>query len=318
MEIIQHIPPKKEEHKATEFKNLYEHPTTMKNKIIVTGANGQLGRCLRDVAEQYKSYTFLFTDVAELDITDNEAVATFFAAEKPQWVINAAAYTDVNKAESDAQTAQLLNATAVGILAAQSSSVGAGLVHISTDYVFDGESPMILTEDMPTNPQGVYGATKLEGEKQAAKNRKHIIIRTSWLYSAYGNNFVKTMRRLGAERSEVGVVADQWGSPTLADDLAQAIMTAITKAETDSDVYGIYHYSNQGATCWADFAQQVMDLSSLDCTVKPLTTEEYPTPAKRPAFSVMSKEKFTKTFGVDIPEWELSLEKLLQRMNTTP
>lgn len=286
----------------------------MTSKIIITGSNGQLGNCLRDLAASYKQYEFIFTDVSELDITNQEAVTQLFATIKPIWVINAAAYTAVDKAESDPATARLLNATAVGILASESAKIGAGLVHISTDYVFDGLSQTLLTEDMPTNPESVYGITKLEGERAVTRNTKHIILRTSWLYSAYGNNFVKTMRRLGAEKSEIGVVADQWGSPTLADDLALAIMTAIIKADSGAEVHGVYHFSNEGATCWADFAQQIMDLSGLNCKVNGITTQQYPTPAKRPAFSVMSKAKFKNTFDVIIPEWEASLETLISKL----
>ncbi|MEG1634307.1 MAG: dTDP-4-dehydrorhamnose reductase [Rikenellaceae bacterium] len=286
----------------------------MANRIIVTGGDGQLGNCLRDLSSRYKSYEFIFTDVAQLDITDEKAIADFFKAQKPKWVINAAAYTAVDKAESEPEKAQLLNATAVENLARQSKSVGAALVQISTDYVFDGNTEEMLTEEMPVNPQSVYGVTKLAGEKAAALNPAHIILRTSWLYSAYGNNFVKTMRRLASERTELSVVADQWGSPTLADDLAEAIMTAIVAADKGEDVYGTYHYSNEGATCWADFASHIMTLSSLECHVKGITTAEYPTAATRPHFSVMSKSKFKNKFKVVIPEWELSLEYLIHKM----
>lgn len=287
----------------------------MTSKIIVTGANGQLGRCIRDIASNYPHYEFIFTDVAELDITRQQDVAEFFATVQPRWVINAAAYTNVDRAETDADTARLLNATAVGILATESALCGAGLIHVSTDYVFDGLATEMLTEKMVPCPQGVYGVTKLEGESEASKNPKHIILRTSWLYSIYGNNFVGTMRRLGAERDEIGVVADQWGSPTSADDLATAIMTAITKADTGADVYGLYHFSDEGSTCWADFAQQIMILSGLNCKVKGITTAEYPTPAQRPHFSVMSKAKFMRTFDFAIPEWEASLETIIERLD---
>lgn len=286
----------------------------MKRKIIVTGGNGQLGNCLRDISCEYPAYEFIFTDVQELDITHETLVQSCFSEQRPQWVINAAAYTAVDKAETDIDAARLINATAVGILARQSSEIGAGFVHISTDYVFDGQTQALLTEDMQTNPRSIYGVTKLEGEGQAALNPKHIILRTSWLYSAYGNNFVKTMRRLGSERDEVSVVADQWGSPTLADDLALAVMTAITRTDAGENVYGIYHFSNEGSTCWADFAIQIMELSGLSCKVNAITTADYPTPAKRPAFSVMSKAKFTKTFDLVLPEWEASLERLISRL----
>lgn len=286
----------------------------MVNKIVVTGANGQLGNCLRDIAKNYPKYTFVFTDIAELDITSSVSVAAFLAAEKPTWVVNAAAYTAVDKAEAEPDVAQLLNATAVGILATESAKVGAKFVQISTDYVFSGSVSELLTEDMECHPESVYGVTKLEGEREAAKNPRHIILRTSWLYSVYGNNFVKTMRRLASEKTEISVVSDQWGSPTSADDLALAIMIAVLKSDSGTDVYGTYHFSNEGATCWADFAQQIIDLSNLNCTVKGITTAEYPTAAKRPLFSVMSKAKFSTTFDAQIPEWELSLEKIVERL----
>lgn len=286
----------------------------MANKIVVTGANGQLGNCLRDIAKNYPKYAFVFTDIAELDITNAEAVAEFFFAEKPTWVVNAAAYTAVDKAEEEPELARMLNATAVGILATESARAGAKFVQISTDYVFGDGVQRVLTEEMECEPESVYGITKLEGEREAAKNLRHIILRASWLYSAYGSNFVKTMRKLGAEKTEISVVADQWGSPTSADDLALAIMIAILKSDSGTDVYGIYHFSNEGATCWADFAQQIIDLSGLNCTVKAITTAEYPTAAKRPHFSVMSKTKYSTTFDAVIPEWEISLEKLIERL----
>ena len=279
-------------------------------KILVTGANGQLGNCLREIAPAQKGWRFVFTDVDELDITDQAAVAAMMDAEKPAWVINAAAYTAVDKAESDEAAAHRLNVTAVSILAAESTRIGAGLVHVSTDYVFEGTNPYPLTEDEPTNPQSVYGLTKLQGEEEAAKNPKNIIIRTSWLYSVYGNNFVKTMMRLGGEKERIGVVADQWGSPTSAHDLAGAIMAAVGKPQ-----YGIFHYSDLGTTSWALFAEEIMTLAGLDCRVDHITTEQYPTPARRPAFSILDKSKFMKAFGAKIPEWEASLEEVIEKLN---
>lgn len=276
--------------------------------ILVTGGNGQLGNCLRELAVG-SPHKFIFTDVAELDITSAVAVCKMFAAEKPDWVINCAAYTAVDKAESEADLARLLNATAVGILADEAAKIGAGIVHISTDYVFKGDNPEPRIESDATEPQSVYGVTKLEGEHLAARNPKHIVIRTSWLYSIYGNNFVKTMRRLGAERPEVGVVADQWGSPTSAHDLAEAILVAIDKPE-----YGIFHFSDEGITNWAIFAEQIMEISGLNCKVNHITTADYPTPAKRPEYSIMSKAKFAKTFGMNIPEWESSLERVIEML----
>lgn len=276
--------------------------------ILVTGANGQLGNCLRELAVG-SSHKFIFTDVADLDITSVDAVRTLMERERPDWVVNCAAYTAVDKAESEPDLALLLNATAVGILADEAAHVEAGIVHVSTDYVFKGDNPEPRIETDATEPQSVYGVTKLEGEVQAAKNPKHIIIRTSWLYSVYGNNFVKTMRRLGAEKAEIGVVADQWGSPTSAHDLAKAILVAIEKPE-----YGVYHFSNEGITNWAIFAEQIMELSDLKCKVNHITTSEYPTPAKRPEYSIMSKTKFCNTFDYVIPEWEASLEDVIIKL----
>lgn len=280
--------------------------TAKKLTILVTGANGQLGNCLREIAPTLP-HKFIFTDVAELDITSSDAVRTFLEKERPDWVVNCAAYTAVDKAESDADLAKLLNATAVSIIADETQKIGAGIVQISTDYVFKGDAAEPRKEDNPTEPQSVYGKTKLEGEKFAEQNPKHIIIRTSWLYSVYGNNFVKTMRRLGAEKNEINVVSDQWGSPTSALDLAKAIIVALEKP-----VYGLYHFSNEGVTNWAIFAEEIMKMSGLNCKVKHITTAEYPTPATRPQYSIMSKDKFRTTYQIEIPEWEISLEQTIE------
>lgn len=277
--------------------------------ILVTGANGQLGNCLREIAPT-TTHRFIFTDVTELDITSRDAVRAMFDRERPDWVVNCAAYTAVDKAESQPDLALLLNATAVEILATESQKIGAAIVHVSTDYVFKGDDPEPRKETDPTEPQSVYGTTKLDGEKAAALNPRHIILRTSWLYSIYGNNFVKTMRRLGAEKSEISVVADQWGSPTSAHDLARAIITTIDKPE-----YGIYHFSNEGITNWAIFAEEIMTQSGLDCKVNHITTDQYPTAAKRPEFSIMAKDKFSSVFNVVIPEWEISLEDVIQKLD---
>lgn len=279
--------------------------------ILVTGGNGQLGSCLRELAPTVP-HKFIFTDVADLDITNFEAVKSMFEAERPHWIINCAAYTAVDKAESDAELARKLNATAVEILAQAAHKIGAGIVHISTDYVFKGDNPQPRTEFDAVDPQSIYGITKLEGEKAAEHNEKHIIIRTAWLYSIYGNNFVKTMRRLGGEKKEISVVADQWGSPTSAHDLAKGIMVAVEKP-----VYGLYHFSNEGATNWAMFAEEIMTLSGLDCKVNHITTEQYPTAAKRPQFSLLSKDKFKETFSVEIPEWETSLHEVIKKLENS-
>ncbi len=276
--------------------------------ILVTGANGQLGECLRELAPTV-AHRFIFTDVEELDITSREAIDTILEGDSVDWVVNCAAYTAVDRAESEPEIAELLNATAVKHLAEATAKAGVGLLHISTDYVFRGEEPSPRSEQDAVDPQSVYGVTKLRGEEFAALNPKHMIIRTSWLYSIYGANFVKTMLRLGRERDSLGVVGDQWGSPTSAHDLAKAIIVAL-----ESPKYGTYHFSNEGATSWALFAEEIFALSGTECTVNHITTAEYPTAAKRPEFSLLSKHKFCSTFGVTIPEWEHSLEEVVAKL----
>lgn len=283
--------------------------TNNTKKILVTGGNGQLGNCLRELAVG-SAHKFIFTDVSELDITSADAVREKMEEQRPDWVVNCAAYTAVDKAESNLGLARLLNATAVQILAQESAKIGASFLHISTDYVFKGDKPEPRNENDETEPQSAYGITKLEGERAASLNPKHVIIRTSWLYSIYGNNFVKTMRRLGVENSEINVVADQWGSPTSGHDLAAAIIRVI-----EHPLYGLYHFSNEGVTSWALFAEQIMQMSSLDCKVNHITTAQYPTPAVRPQYSIMSKSKFAKDFAYTIPEWEDSLEKVIGRIS---
>ena len=281
----------------------------MKLKILVTGANGQLGNCLREIATQTK-HDFVFTDFEELDITNEKAVCNFVKEQQPDWIVNAAAYTAVDKAESDLEKARLLNATAVGYLAKAAKDVEAGIVHISTDYVFKGDNPNPLSEEEMTAPVSAYGKTKLEGELLVQEyNPNHIIIRTAWLYSIFGNNFVKTMRRFGAEKDSLSVVSDQWGSPTSAHDLAKAILVAVEKPTP-----GIYHFSNEGVTNWALFAEEIMMLSGLNCEIKHITTEEYPTPAQRPEYSILSKKKFKDSFKITIPEWEASLEEVINKL----
>lgn len=306
------------------------------HKIIVTGANGQLGNELRDIdrsstyATVNGGYEFLFTDVTELDITSPEAVETLVQAQKPQWIINAAAYTAVDKAETDPQKAEQLNATAVANLVHAAKTVNAGFVQVSTDYVFDGQMPAesdphhALTESDPTGPQSVYGVTKLKGEQNALAYEQSFVVRTAWLYSTYGNNFVKTMLRLGAEKSELGVVADQWGTPTYAADLAEAIMRMIaltdhTAPAQQKELFGLYHYTDAGVATWFDFAHEIMQLGgtvTAGCAVRGLTTAEYPTPTVRPAWSVLSKQKIQDNFGIVPPDWQTSLQKCIERLNT--
>lgn len=279
-------------------------------KILVTGANGQLGSEIRKIEGQYPGLSFCFTDVVELNITSEADVAAFISDNQPDFLINCAAYTSVDKAETDKETAYLLNARAVEILAEESAKVNCKMIHISTDYVFNGNGPRPYTEDIATDPQSVYGSTKLDGELLCQKkNRESIIIRTSWLYSAFGNNFVKTMVRLGNEKSEIGVIADQIGSPTNAADLAEAILTIISSVSSGEKAFvpGIYHYSNEGVASWYDFTKAIFDITNLNCLVKPIASEDYPSPVKRPAYSVMNKSKIKATFGLKIPHWRDSL-----------
>lgn len=278
--------------------------------ILVTGANGQLGNSLRDIAAQYPQHTFTFTDVQELDITDAAAISTMVDALQTDLIINCAAYTAVDKAESDIQLAHRLNAEAPGLLAKAAADRGAGIIHISTDYVFDGKAHTPYTEEQPTNPQSAYGTTKLAGEQAVmTANPHHIILRTAWLYSPYGNNFVKTMLRLGHERNQLGVVYDQVGTPTYAPDLARAIMAAADHIETTS---GIFHYSNEGVISWYDFTKAIHRIASITtCQVSPIRSEAYPTPAARPHYSVLDKAKTKQVLGIDVPYWEDSLRQCL-------
>lgn len=278
--------------------------------ILVTGANGQLGNSLRDIAAQYPQHTFTFTDVQELDITDAAAISTMVDTLQTDLIINCAAYTAVDKAESDIQLAHRLNAEAPGLLAKAAADCGAGIIHISTDYVFDGKAHTPYTEEQPTNPQSAYGTTKLAGEQAVmAANPHHIILRTAWLYSPYGNNFVKTMLRLGHERNQLGVVYDQVGTPTYAPDLARAIMAAADHIETTS---GIFHYSNEGVISWYDFTKAIHRIAGITtCQVSPIRSEAYPTPAARPHYSVLDKAKIKQVLGIDVPYWEDSLRQCL-------
>lgn len=283
--------------------------------ILITGANGQLGSEIRKISGQYPELTFSFTDVAELDITNTEKVADFLSEFKPEFLVNCAAYTAVDKAETDESTATLLNATAVEILAEQSAKTGCKMIHISTDYVFNGNGPRPYKEDNLVDPQSAYGRTKLDGEILCQQNNpESLIIRTSWLYSAFGNNFVKTMLRLGNERTELGIVADQIGSPTNAADLASAILTIISSVvnQTKSFVTGIYHYSNEGVASWYDFTKAIFEIAEINCFVKPISSEDYPSPVQRPAYSVMDKSKIKTTFGLQIPHWRDSLKTYFQ------
>lgn len=286
-------------------------------QILITGAYGQLGSEMLQLKQDYPGWKFLLTDVDTLDIANEAAVLRFFAQNKIDFVVNCAAYTAVDKAESDKETAHFVNALAPKILAVQCRKVGAKFIHISTDYVFAGDACTPYSETDRTNPQGIYGKTKLDGEENVLEeNPDAMIIRTSWLYSAFGNNFVKTMLRQGKERKELNVVFDQVGSPTYAADLATVILQIIEKYEQDekSFVCGIYHYANEGVASWYDFAIAVFELSGEKVKVNPVLSDQFPRPAKRPKYSVLNKSKIRKTFGFNIPYWKNSLQVCINRL----
>jgi dTDP-4-dehydrorhamnose reductase len=285
-------------------------------KILVTGANGQLGCELQKVSIKNPSMRYIFTDCAELDITNANSVNAFFTLHKPDFLINCAAYTAVDKAESDYENAMLINAEAVANLAEACKISNAVFFHISTDYVFDGKTPAAYVETDSTNPVSVYGKTKLVGEKNALAYSKSIIIRTSWLYSSFGNNFVKTMLRLSSERKNIKVVADQTGSPTYAEDLAVAILKITEKIiENPQNMKtGIYNFSNDGQCSWYDFAKEIIKLGNKNCLIEPVSTAEYPTAAQRPQYSLLSKEKIKTDYDVNIPHWKTSLERCINQM----
>ena len=280
--------------------------------ILVTGCNGQLGNEIQLLEKEYPQHTYFNTDVAELDITNQLAVNDFINRHAIDGVINCAAYTAVDKAESDKELCTTLNTVAPSYLAAAIDKRGGWIIHVSTDYVFDGTHHTPYVETDTPSPDSVYGSTKLAGELGVSKFcKKHMIIRTAWLYSAFGNNFVKTMIRLGNEKAELGVIFDQIGTPTYARDLAVAIMTAVDKGIKT----GVYHYSNEGVISWYDFTKAIHRIAGIkDCKVRPLHTSEYPTAANRPAYSVLDKTKIKETYGIEIPYWEDSLRECIERL----
>ena len=280
--------------------------------ILITGANGQLGNEMRVLSAGHPEHTCFFTDVQELDICDAQGVKAFVRDHHIDVIVNCAAYTAVDKAEDNADLCDRLNHLAPGNLSEAAQAVGAALVQISTDYVFDGTAHTPYTEDAPTCPTSVYGRTKLAGEQLAlAQCSRTMIIRTAWLYSTFGNNFVKTMLRLGRERDRLGVVFDQIGTPTYAADLAAAIFTAIGQGIRP----GIYHFSNEGVCSWYDFTLAIHRLAGINtCTVSHLHTDEYPAKAPRPHYSVLDKTKLKQTYGITIPHWEESLAQCIRRM----
>lgn len=284
----------------------------MKN-VLVTGANGQLGNEMRMLSAEHTEYTYFFTDVAELDITDGQAVMDFVQQNDIHVIVNCAAYTAVDKAEDNIELCTKLNKTAVGYLAKAAEAGNAEFIQVSTDYVFDGTHHLPYKEEDPTCPNSVYGRTKLAGEAYALEYcRKTMVIRTAWLYSTFGNNFVKTMIRLGKEREALGVVSDQIGTPTYARDLARAIFAVIRQGV----VPGVYHFSNEGVCSWYDFTKAIHRLAGITtCKVSPLHTDEYPAKAPRPPYSVLDKTKIKTTYGIEIPHWEESLEACINELN---
>ena len=281
------------------------------NNILVTGSNGQLGSEIRNLSSSSK-YNFFFTTSKELDIIDYNQVKSFIEVNDIKIIINCAAYTAVDKAEDDAVNADAINHLAVKNLAQISKDKNIQLIHISTDYVFDGKNFKPYFEDDTTNPNSIYGRTKLDGENEMIKINPNnsIIIRTSWVYSSFGNNFVKTMLRLGKEKEELGVIFDQVGTPTYARDLAKTILDIIPKIQNSK--LEIYHYSNEGAISWYDFAKEIMKMAKLNSKINPIETFQYPTPASRPHYSLLNKSKIKKDFDITIPYWKDSLDKCLK------
>ena len=279
------------------------------NKILVTGAKGQLGSELQVLSKDYSQFEWVFTDREELDLCDLEHLASKIARINPQFIINCAAHTAVDRAETELELSDILNHQAVAIMAQWSHDNHCKCIHISTDYVFDGNSAVALTETAPTHPINVYGVTKLAGEEACLQyNPQAIIIRTSWVYSSFGANFVKTMSRLMQERDALNVVNDQMGSPTYAADLAQAILTILNHSNWQA---GIYNFSNEGEISWYEFALAIQEIGGFECHVSGIPAAQYPTPAKRPAFSLLDKTKIKACFGVVVPDYKDSLRKCM-------
>lgn len=281
--------------------------------LLITGANGQLGQEFQALQGQFPNLSFRFLDKAELDITDARAIEAYFSDHDIQYCINCAAYTAVDKAESEPEQARLINVEGPRLLARACAERDTRLIHFSTDYVYDGRHNRPFSEDHPTQPQSVYARTKLEGEQAAqAELPSTTIIRTSWVYSSFGHNFVKTMLRLGRERDELRVVFDQIGTPTYARHLAHAVLQMIGQhQEEGTDLSGIFHYSNEGVCSWYDFALSIFELKGIACRVQPIESKDYPTPAARPHFSLLNKQKVKEQFGLQIPHWREGLKTCL-------
>ncbi|MDB9783260.1 dTDP-4-dehydrorhamnose reductase [Winogradskyella sp.] len=283
------------------------------NNILVTGGNGQLGSELRELVPNYQDYNFLFTDVKDLDITNHTAVTAFIESNNITVIINCAAYTAVDKAESEPELADAINHLAVANFAQIAKDKSIKLIQISTDYVFDGTNQESYVETDTPNPQSVYGKTKLDGELalQQINPANSIIIRTSWVYSKFGNNFVKTMLRLAESRDEISVVVDQIGSPTNAADLAEAILNILP--QVSNETVQLFHYSNEGVCSWYDFAKAIFEIKEISIKVNPIESTQYPTPAERPYYSVLNKSKIKEVYGIEIPYWKKSLFNCLKK-----
>ena len=282
-------------------------------KILVTGANGQLGSELKELSNFVNQYKWIFTDRQELDLSDLQNLSDNITTISPDLIINCAAYTAVDKAEEEFELADVLNHQAVAIMAKWTFANNCKFIHVSTDYVFDGTSNIALNEDAPTAPINIYGKTKLSGERACRnENPESIIIRTSWVYSSYGANFVKTMSRLMKEKDTLNVVNDQIGSPTYAADLAQAILDILNHAKWQA---GIYNYSNEGEISWYQFALAIQEIGGFECKVSGISSSQYPTPAKRPAFSLLDKRKIKDKYSLTIPDYKWSLIKCMERIN---
>jgi dTDP-4-dehydrorhamnose reductase len=285
----------------------------MKN-ILVTGGNGQLGSSLRTISSSFPDFAFSFIDYEDLDLTNADSVHAFFKDRHTDYIINCAAYTAVDQAETQHEAAYKVNAEIPQLLAVLADLYKFRLIHISTDYVYDGKLSLPHTENETPAPASFYATTKLEGEKSLWNHPSAIIIRTSWLYGEFGKNFLKTMLRLGNERKELGMVFDQTGTPTYSGDLARALIEIITFSENKEFLPGIYNFSNEGVCSWYDFAKEIMILGDRNCLVKPIRTSEYPLPAKRPEYSVLDKSKIKRTFGIQIPYWKDSLSTALANL----
>jgi len=288
--------------------------------ILVTGANGQLGQCFRQLADQNPNVYFYFAGSSELDITNKRMVRKFFDQHPVSWCINCAAYTAVDQAQKEPAVARKINISGVKNLAEACAPQGIPLIHFSTDYVYHTKQNTPFKEDDPVSPKGIYARTKRSGERAALlANPNTMVIRTSWVYSEFAHNFVKTMLRLGRERSNLNVVYDQIGTPTYAPDLAAAVLDIIRKAETEAVppylLAGIWHYSNEGVTSWYDFAKAIFEIKNIPCAVQPIESKAYPTPAMRPHFSLMDKSKIRTAFGLQIPHWRESLLRCLEKLD---